>query len=68
MAFAELLEKDNSVTIHQKNQQVLAKEIFELKNGLVSEIMKEVFEIQNPAYNLRSQITHFKREKVKTTH
>ena len=68
MAFAELLEKDNSVTIHQKNLQVLAKEIFELKNGLVSEIMEEVFEIQNPAYNLRSQITHFKREKVKTTH
>ena len=30
--------------------------------------MKEVFEIQNPAYNFRSEATHFKRENVKTTH
>ena len=29
--------------------------------------MTEVFEIQNPAYNFRSQATHFKRENVKTT-
>ena len=52
----------------QKNPQVLATEIFELKNGLAPEIMKEVFEIQNPAYNFRSEATHFKRENVKTTH
>ena len=37
----------------QKNTQVLATEIFELKNGLAPEIMKEVFEIQNPAYHFR---------------
>ena len=68
MSFAELLEKDNSVTIHQKNLQVLATEIFELKNGLVPEIMKEVFEMQNAAYNFCSEATHFKRENVRTTH
>ena len=68
LSFAELLEKDNSVTIHQRNLQVLATEIFKLKNGLAPEIMKEVFEIQNPAYNFRSEATHFKRENVKTTH
>ena len=30
--------------------------------------MKEVFKIQNPAYNFRSEATHFKSENVKTTH
>ena len=54
LSFAELLEKDNSFTIHQRNLQVLATEIFKLENGLAPGIMKEVFEIQNPAYNFRS--------------
>ena len=47
LSFAQLLEKDNSVIIHQINLQVLATEVFKLKNGLALEIMKEV---QNPAY------------------
>ena len=68
MSFAELLEIDNSLAIHKRNLQVLATEMFKLKNGLAPEIMKEVFEIQNPAYNFRSEATHFKRENVKTTH
>ena len=67
LSFAELLEKDNSVTIHQRNLQVLATDIFQLKNGLVSEIMNVVFETQNPAYNFRSEATHFKTENIKTT-
>ena len=68
LSFAEFLEKDNSVTIHQRNLQVLATKIFKLKNGLAPEIMKIVFEIQNPAYNFRPETIHFKRENVKTTH
>ena len=68
LPFAEPLEKDNSATIHQRNLQVLATEIFKLKNGLAPEIMKEVFEMQNPAYNFRSEATHFKRKNVKATH
>ena len=39
LSFAELLEKDNSVTIHQRNLLVPATEIFKLKNGLALEIM-----------------------------
>ena len=31
--FQDLLEKDNSVTVHQRNLQVLATEIFKAKNG-----------------------------------
>ena len=68
LSFAELLEKDNSMAIHQRNLQVLATSIFKLKNGLFPEIMKEVFEIQNPAYNFCAEATHFKTENVKMTH
>ena len=68
MSFAELLEKDNSVAILQRNLQALASEIFKLHNGLAPEIMKEVFKIQNPSYNFRPEVTHFKRENVKTTY
>ena len=32
--FLKLLEKDNSVTIHQRNLKVLASEIFNAKNDL----------------------------------
>ena len=41
--FLQLLQKENSVTIHQQNFQVLAPEIFKATNGLSHEIMKEVF-------------------------
>lgn len=51
LPLAELLEKNNSVTIHQRNLQVLATEIFKVKNDLDSEIMKELFNLQNPSYN-----------------
>ena len=61
LSFAELLEKGNSVTIHQRNLEVLATEIFKLKSGLAPEIRKEVFKIQNPAYN-------FRFPRIKTTH
>ena len=53
MSFAVLFEKENTVTIHQRNLQVLATESFRLKNVLAPEIMKEVFEMQNPADNFR---------------
>ena len=42
----DLLQKDNSVSIHMKNLQYLATEIYKVKNCLSSEIMKEVFIFQ----------------------
>ena len=51
--------------IHQRNLQVHATEVFKLKNRLAPEIMKKVFEIQNPAYNFRSEATYFNRENVR---
>ena len=52
--FLLLLKKDKSVTIHQRNLQVLVTEIFKAKNDLSPEIMKEVFELKEPCCSLRS--------------
>ena len=40
--FAELLEKDNSVTVHQINLQILGIEMSEVKNNLAPIIMSEL--------------------------
>ena len=53
--FLQLLQKDNSVTIHQQNLQVLASEIFKAKNDLSPEIMKGLYELKEPSYSLRSK-------------
>ena len=39
----ELLEKDKSVTIHSRNLQILATELYKVRNGLAPEIMNNVF-------------------------
>ena len=53
VSFSELLDLDNSVTVHQKNLHVLVTEICKVKNGIAPEVMKDIFKIQNPSYNLR---------------
>ena len=54
-SFDDLLEKDNSVRIHHKNLQSLATEIFKWKLGESSEIMNEIFNLNNQPYNLRNK-------------
>ena len=39
-----------------------------LKNGMAPEIMKDIFELQNPSYNLRSSCNQLKRQQIKTVH
>ena len=68
LSFSELLDLDNSVTVHQKNLQALVTEINKVKNGIVQDIMNDIFELQNPSYNLRSSCNQFRRENVKTVH
>ena len=51
LSFSELLNLDNSLTVQQKNLQRLVTEIYKVKNGIAPEIMKEIFELQNPSYN-----------------
>ena len=42
-SFKQLLEENHSVTVPQKNLQVLVTEIFKVKNSLAPDIMKDVF-------------------------
>ena len=68
LSFSELLDLDNSVTVHQKNLQVLVTEIYKVKNGIAPEIMKDIFELQNPLYNLRTSCNQFRRKNNKTVY
>ena len=68
LSFSEALELENVVTIHQRNLKVLVTEILKVKNNLSPEIMKQVFDFQEPYYNLRSQTSQFRKENIKTTH
>ena len=51
-SFTELLEKDNSTTIHNRNIQLLATELFKVKNGLSPPFMNKIF-VENVQQNLR---------------
>ena len=64
-SFVNLLEKDASVSIHQKNLQYLAIEIFKAKNDISSSLMKEMFIFVNKPYDLRNN-TVLSRRKIKT--
>ena len=44
-SFDELIDKDGSFTIHQRNVQVLAIEIFKYLHGLSPAIVSEVFKV-----------------------
>ena len=52
-SFKELLRKESSLTIHQRNLKLLVTEMFKVKIGCASDTMKEIFEIDNQNYNFR---------------
>ena len=70
----DVLQKGKSVSIHMKNLQYLATEIYTVKNCLSPKIMKEVFILQeNENYNLRSgrhltnrniHVAHFENDTI----
>ena len=51
--FQELLIKDNSVSVHHRNLQVLATEIFRIRNSMAPEFLNEIFKERTIQYNLR---------------
>ena len=64
--FEELLEKDNTVSVHQRNLQFLAIELYKVVNGISPDLMKEVFPLHDDSgYNLRNKRT-FKSRRVKS--
>ena len=60
--FQELLNKDNSVSIHHRNLQVLAMEMFKIHRGLSPEILRETFVSKTSSCNLRRNDTFEKRQ------
>ena len=66
--FKELLERDHSFTIHERNIQYLSIEAYKVKNGLSPVIMNDVFQFgKNSAYELRSG-NHLQRTNIQTVH
>ena len=63
-SFIKLLEKDNSVSKHQRNLQILAIEMFKVSNGLSPVLMNDIFKLRGEqTYNLR-KLSQFYRPKV----
>ena len=54
LTFKELLEKNKAVSIHQRNLQTLATEIYKAKNMISPEVVNSLFELTNKKYNLRN--------------
>ena len=63
--YAELLQKDNSVTIHTRNIQLLAIEMYKVKHNISPKFIIEIFPQSDKGYNLRNT-SDFKRPAVNT--
>ena len=55
-SFTELLDKDNSATIHNRNIKLLAIELFKVKNWLSPPFMEEIFVKNTHHYDLRKTL------------
>ena len=66
-SFEDLLNEDKSATIHQRNLQKLAIEIFKVKIGIAPLVVNEIFTFaENNTYNLGSGM-HLSRVNVHST-
>ena len=61
--FQELLNKDNSVSIHHKNLQALAMKMFKIHRGLSPDILGEIFVPKISLHNL-CRYNNFERRQV----
>ena len=52
--FEELLEKDNSVTVHTRNLQLLATEMYKVNKNISPNFICDIFPKSDVAYNLRN--------------
>ena len=54
LSFDDLLKEDKLVKIHLKNLQILATEIYKIKNDLGPKIMTDIFHLVEKPYYLRN--------------
>ena len=52
-SFGKLLEQDKSVTIHTRNLQMLATEMFKVYQNISAPIFSEIFQWRDKNYNLQ---------------
>ena len=64
LSFDNLLKKGNSVSLHQKNLQILATEIYKMRNDLGPETMKDIFHFVHKPCNLRNDSNSAKPNNV----
>ena len=65
-SFENLLKRDKSVTIHHRNIQSMAIELFKVKQNLSNSMLSNIFPTRSINYNLRSQ-TDFIRSNTSTS-
>ena len=65
--FEDLLAKDNSVKVHDRNLQVLVTEMFKVKLGISPAIMNDIFKTRECKFNTRNP-REFQSHCVNTVH
>ena len=64
-SYERLLETDNSVSVDNRNMWILATELHKIVNGLSSDIMKDVFPLNNTlSNNTRSKRTFHSKNQL----
>ena len=66
-SFEELLQKDESVTIHVKNIQKLATEMFKVFKNLTPPVVADLFAVRQNNYNLKHR-SYFSIPNVKSVY
>ena len=66
-SFQELLAKDNSFTIHERNIQRLATEMYKVKNNLAPSFMNLTFPLSKVCVNSRNRYS-FESSNIKSVH
>ena len=56
--FDALLTRDNSVSVHKRNLQLLMTEIYKTTSNIAPSFMTEIFIEKNPPYHLRNMIMY----------